>query len=173
MRGQGSSQCLCVMVTTTVSPSMRYSPLTISCEKRPDLSSPTKVAPFSLAALRALASSLEGETLVSTPKVLAIGFFRLLGLGALTLITRDPSLRAVPPVFPPSSRSHFKWLPPVLVDSDTALGSVPCALPPQTRERRPGSGPMFRDTLATRHASAGRRSSRLPALLMLQYAERG
>ncbi len=49
--GQGSSQCLSVMVTTTVCPLMRYSPLTNSCEKRPDPSSPASVAPFSLAAL--------------------------------------------------------------------------------------------------------------------------
>jgi hypothetical protein len=51
---------------------MRYSPLTNSWEKRPDPSSPTRAAPFSLAALLALASSEEGETLVSTLKVLAI-----------------------------------------------------------------------------------------------------
>jgi hypothetical protein len=47
-------------------------PLTNSWEKRPDPSSPTRVAPFSLAAFLALASSEEGETLVSTLKVLAI-----------------------------------------------------------------------------------------------------
>ena len=49
--GQGSSQCLSVMVTTTFCPLMRYSPLTNSCEKRPEPSSPASVAPFSLAAL--------------------------------------------------------------------------------------------------------------------------
>ena len=70
--GQGSSQCLSVMVTTTVCPTMRYSPLTNSWEKRPDPSPPAKMAPFSLAALLALASSKEGATLVSTLKVLAI-----------------------------------------------------------------------------------------------------
>ena len=70
--GQGNSQCFSVMVTTTVCPTMRYSPLSDSWEKRPDLSSPTRVAPFSLAALLALASSEEGATLVSTLKVLAI-----------------------------------------------------------------------------------------------------
>jgi hypothetical protein len=40
---------------------MRYSPLTNSWEKRPDPSSPTRMAPFSLAALLALASSEEGK----------------------------------------------------------------------------------------------------------------
>ena len=49
--GQGSNLCLSVMVTTTFCPLMRYSPLTNSCEKRPDPSSPASVAPFSLAAL--------------------------------------------------------------------------------------------------------------------------
>jgi hypothetical protein len=48
------------MVTTTVCPTMRYPPLTNSWEKRLDSSSPTSVAPFSLAALLALASSEEG-----------------------------------------------------------------------------------------------------------------
>src|SRR5829696_4684817 len=62
--GQGSSQCLSVMVTTTLCPAMRYSPLTNSWEKRPDLSSPTRLAPFSLAAL--LASSDDGLTIVSS-----------------------------------------------------------------------------------------------------------
>src|SRR5215217_2613596 len=70
--GQGTSQCLSVMVTTTFCPTMRYSPLTNSWEKRPDLSWPTRMAPFSLAALLALASSEVGATLVSTLKVLAI-----------------------------------------------------------------------------------------------------
>jgi hypothetical protein len=51
---------------------MRYSPLTSSWEKRLDLSSPTRIAPFSLAAFLALASSEVGATLVSTLKVLAI-----------------------------------------------------------------------------------------------------
>ena len=54
---------------------MWYSPLTDSWEKRPDLSSPTRMAPFSLAALLALASSEEGATLVSTLKVLATIYF--------------------------------------------------------------------------------------------------
>jgi hypothetical protein len=40
---------------------MRYSPLTNSWEKCPDLSSPTKMAPFSLAVLLALSSSEEGK----------------------------------------------------------------------------------------------------------------
>src|SRR5215208_5625680 len=73
--GQGTSQCLSVMVTTTVCPTMRYSPLTNSCEKRPDLSSPRRMAPFLLAALLALASSEVGATLVSTLKVLATIYF--------------------------------------------------------------------------------------------------
>jgi hypothetical protein len=51
---------------------MRYSLLAISCEKRPDPSSPTRLAPFSLAALLALASSEEGTTPVSMLKVFAI-----------------------------------------------------------------------------------------------------
>ena len=59
--GQGSNQCLSVMVTTTFCPLMRYSPLTNSWEKRPDPSSPAKMAPFSLAALLPLASSEEGK----------------------------------------------------------------------------------------------------------------
>jgi hypothetical protein len=167
MTVQGSSQCLPVTVTTTVSPSMRYSPLTISCEKRPDLSSPTKVAPFSLAVLRALASSVEGETLVATPKVRAISLFRLLGWDALTLIPCDPSSRGVPPVFPPNSRGYPTWLPPVLEDRDTVLGSVPCALLPQTLERRAGSGP--RAALATRHpASRPWSYSNLPSVARLR-----
>jgi hypothetical protein len=73
--GQGNSQCFSVMVTITVCPTMRYSPVSDSWEKRPDLSSPTRVAPFSLAALLALASSEEGATLVSTLKVLATIYF--------------------------------------------------------------------------------------------------
>jgi 2-succinyl-5-enolpyruvyl-6-hydroxy-3-cyclohexene-1-carboxylate synthase len=48
---------LSVMVTITFCPTMRYSPLTMSCEKRPDCSSATRVAPLSLATFLALASS--------------------------------------------------------------------------------------------------------------------
>ncbi len=70
--GQDSNQCLSVMLTTTLCPTMRYSPSTDSWEKRPEPSSPTRVASFSLAALLALASSEEGATLVSTLKVLLI-----------------------------------------------------------------------------------------------------
>ena len=69
--GQGRSQCLSVMVTITVCPIMRYSPLTRSCEKRPECLSPTRVAPFSLAAFLALASSEEEFMVVSILKVLA------------------------------------------------------------------------------------------------------
>lgn len=68
--GRGSSQCLSVIVTITVRPIMRYSPLNISCEKRPDPSSPTSVTPFSLAAL--LASSRVGLAEVSILNVLAM-----------------------------------------------------------------------------------------------------
>ena len=39
------------MVTITVRPSLWYSPISILCEKRPELSFPTSVTPFSLAAL--------------------------------------------------------------------------------------------------------------------------
>jgi hypothetical protein len=60
---------LSVMVTFTVRPTIRYSPLTISCEKRPDRSSPRRIASFSLAAF--LASSEEGSTVVAMLKVLA------------------------------------------------------------------------------------------------------
>jgi hypothetical protein len=70
--GQGRSQCLSVVVTITVRPIMRYSPLNISCEKRPDPSSPTSVTPFSLAALLALASSRVGLAEVSILNVLAM-----------------------------------------------------------------------------------------------------
>src|SRR5215208_3044780 len=99
--GQGSSQCLSVMVTTTVCPTMRYSPLTNSCEKRPDLSSPTRMAPFSLAALLALASSEEGATPVSTLKVLAMLSLTSSGADALrvrphTCLARD----IIPPLRP-------------------------------------------------------------------------
>ena len=100
--GQGSSQCLSVMVTTTVCPTMRYSPLTNSWEKRPDPSSPTRVAPFSLAALLALASSEEGATLVSTLKVLAIlSSLTFSGADALRVrphasLARDTTLPASP-----------------------------------------------------------------------------
>jgi hypothetical protein len=63
---------LSVMVTITVRPRLRYSPLTISCEKCPELSSPTSVAPFSLAALLALASIQEGLAAASMLNVLAM-----------------------------------------------------------------------------------------------------
>jgi hypothetical protein len=62
------------MVTSTVRPITRYSPLTMLCEKRPERSSPTSVTPFLLAALLALASSKWGLTMVpiSILNVLAI-----------------------------------------------------------------------------------------------------
>jgi hypothetical protein len=59
-------------VTITVRPSLRYSPSSIRCEKRPDLPSPKSLTPFSLAALLALSSSKEGLTEVSTLNVLAM-----------------------------------------------------------------------------------------------------
>src|SRR4028118_157062 len=61
--GQGSSQCLSVIVTMTFCPTMWYSPLAISWEKRPDRSSPSRVALFSKAAFLALASSEGGVAL--------------------------------------------------------------------------------------------------------------
>jgi hypothetical protein len=73
--GQGRSQCFSVMVTTTVRPIRRYSPLTISCEKRPEPSSPTRFASFSLAAFLALFSSEEASTVVAMLKVLATMYF--------------------------------------------------------------------------------------------------
>jgi hypothetical protein len=54
---------------------MRYSPLAISWEKRPDRSSPSRVAPFSKAAFFALASSEGGLIIVSRLKVLTTIFF--------------------------------------------------------------------------------------------------
>jgi hypothetical protein len=60
------------MVTITVRPIMWYAPFSILCEKRPDLSLPTSVTPFWLAALLALSSSEEGLAAVSMPNVLAM-----------------------------------------------------------------------------------------------------
>src|SRR5829696_5006146 len=60
------------MVTVTVRPILRYSPLSILCEKRPELSFPASVTPFWLAAFVALAKSKEGLAAVSMPKVLAM-----------------------------------------------------------------------------------------------------
>ena len=60
------------MVTITVRPRLRYSPLTIWCEKCPERSSPTSVAPFSLTALLALASIQEGLAAASMLNVLAM-----------------------------------------------------------------------------------------------------
>ena len=45
---QGSTQCLSVMVTITLCPILRYSPLTISCEKRPDPSPPSWPSPAAM-----------------------------------------------------------------------------------------------------------------------------
>ena len=59
-------------MTITVRPSLRYSPLSILCEKRPERSLPRSVTPFSLAALLALASSKEGFAAVSMLNVLAM-----------------------------------------------------------------------------------------------------
>jgi hypothetical protein len=55
-------------------------PSTLLCEKRPELSLPTSLTPFSLAALLALSSSMEGLAAVSMLIVLAIPVtFSLLG----------------------------------------------------------------------------------------------
>jgi hypothetical protein len=56
-------------------PAMWYSPLTDSWEKRPDLSSPTRMAPFSLAAFLAFSSSEVGLTIVSSWYVFATIYF--------------------------------------------------------------------------------------------------
>ena len=60
------------MLTITARPTLRYSPLSIRCEKRPDLSLPMSVTPFWLAALLALTSSEEGLAAVSMRNVLAM-----------------------------------------------------------------------------------------------------
>jgi hypothetical protein len=60
------------MVTITLRPLRRYSPISILCEKRPELSFPTSVTPFSLAAFLALASSIEGLAEISMLNVLAM-----------------------------------------------------------------------------------------------------
>src|SRR5215204_3514785 len=76
------------MVTVTVRPILRYSPLSILCEKRPELSFPASVTPFWLAAFVALANSKEGLAVVSMPNVLAmpVTFFA-------RLASTHPSLR--------------------------------------------------------------------------------
>jgi hypothetical protein len=53
------------MVTITVRPILRYSPSSFLWEKRPELSFPTSLTPFSLAVLFALSSSKEGLAAVS------------------------------------------------------------------------------------------------------------
>jgi hypothetical protein len=60
------------MVTITVRPILRYSPSSFLWEKRPELSFPTNLTPFSLAALLALPSSKEGLAEVSILNVLAM-----------------------------------------------------------------------------------------------------
>jgi len=60
------------MVTITVGPMMRYSPLSILCEKRPERSLPMSATPFSLPALLALSSSIEGLATVTMLNVLAM-----------------------------------------------------------------------------------------------------
>ena len=69
---QGTSLGLLVMVTITVRPILRYLPISILCEKRPERSFPTSLTPFSLATLLALASSKEGLAEVSMLNVLAM-----------------------------------------------------------------------------------------------------
>jgi hypothetical protein len=58
------------MVTITFRPSLWYSPISNLCEKRPELSFPMSVTPFSLAALLALSSSRVGVAEVSMLNVL-------------------------------------------------------------------------------------------------------
>jgi hypothetical protein len=92
---------------------MRYSPLTNSWEKRPDPSSPAKMAPFSPATLLALASSEEEETLVSTLKVLAI-LSSLIFSGADALRVRPHVSLArdtTPPASPRSLGTMMKVAP--------------------------------------------------------------
>jgi hypothetical protein len=68
------------MVTITLRPILRYSPLSILCEKRPERSFPQSVTLFSLAVLFALSSSKEGLASVSMLIVLAMPVtFSLLG----------------------------------------------------------------------------------------------
>ena len=68
------------MVTITVRPSLRYSPSSILCEKRPERSFPKSLTPFSPATLLALSSSKEGLAAVSMLIVLAMPVtFSLLG----------------------------------------------------------------------------------------------
>jgi hypothetical protein len=59
------------MLTISVAPILRYSPLSILCQKRPEPSLPTSVTPFWLATLLALSSSQEGLAEVSMLNVLA------------------------------------------------------------------------------------------------------
>ena len=59
-------------MTITVRPLMRYSPISILWEKRPERSFPTSLTPFSLATLLALASSKEGLAEISILNVLAM-----------------------------------------------------------------------------------------------------
>src|SRR5919107_2778557 len=68
----------------TFRPAMRYSPLTIACEKRPERSSPNRVAPFAWAAFWALASSDERFAFVSSSKVFATIHFLHTGRNVLT-----------------------------------------------------------------------------------------
>jgi hypothetical protein len=70
MMAHGTISGLSVMATTTVFPTMRYSPLMRWCEKRPDRPSPTRVAPYSFAAFLILANNEGGSSVVSILKVL-------------------------------------------------------------------------------------------------------
>ena len=71
------------------SPDQAVLALTISCEKRPEPSSPTRLALFSLATLLALSSSEEEVTVVAMLKVLATIFF-LPYLLLPPILARDP-----------------------------------------------------------------------------------
>ena len=59
-------------MTITVGPCLRYSPLSILCEKVPEFSFPTSLTPLALAVFLALWSSKEGLVAVSMRKVLAM-----------------------------------------------------------------------------------------------------
>src|SRR3712207_4127675 len=92
------------MVTTTVCPTMWYSPLTMSCEKRPDCLSPMRVASLSLAAFLALASSEEGFMVVFILKVLAaILLPPILAGGGLTVRPRVSGDIVTDPILLPSA----------------------------------------------------------------------
>ena len=78
-------------MTVTVRPILRYSPLSIRCEKRPELSFPMSVTLFSLATLLALSSIQEGLAAATMLNVLAMLVSPLLW-SASTGLFRDRSI---------------------------------------------------------------------------------